>query len=474
MLLLAFLLVAGASAEISYVKTGLKKDMPARLRAAQMNPIPLSSAASSMAQGKSFVFSYLNSHLSAKDTSYTENLSLSITNPTDQAASVQITSPSVLFTALSVVVGAGETKQVAITPASMQTDYMDLYLQKAVIENKSIFVTSNATISLVAGNSLSDGGGEDKFAVLPICQLGNEYHVVGDESAHVFQSYQSTNIITVIATQDNTTVQLNYLFTTPTVLQKGQQLTIATYYTQTTIAVTSTKLVAVLSGSVCGFGYYNPSHCSYEVLMLAPSSTWGNNAPYYKFQPEDVGEFMVMFENAATNLYFDGELVDGGPFTHDSYVIVGTSTGMYITANGPIYVVAVGSANSQNQGAPFFANVISSSTFSKGPYTFSVAPTLDEQLNMKHYIRVICSTVNCIGTVKVDNYVPNGLIYTRMGRSNYYFVDVAVTKGQHSVSYVGKDTAGTQISFGVTVYGFGASRAYAFSPGLTYQANGNC
>ncbi|VDL67953.1 unnamed protein product [Nippostrongylus brasiliensis] len=56
-----------------------------------------------------------------------------------------------------------------------------------------------------------------------------------------------------------------------------------------------------------------------------------------------------------------------------------------------------------------------------------------------------------------------------MGRSNYYFVDVAVTKGQHSVSYVGKDTAGTQISFGVTVYGFGASRAYAFSPGLTYQ-----
>lgn len=78
---------------------------------------------------------------------------------------------------------------------------------------------------------------------------------------------------------------MDYLFTTPTVLNRGQQLTLATYYSQvgqrsrpsrrfqrlmlalaqTTIAVTSNKPVAVMSGSVCGFGYYNPSHCSYEV-----------------------------------------------------------------------------------------------------------------------------------------------------------------------------------------------------------------
>lgn len=50
----------------------------------------------------------------------------------------------------------------------MQTDYMDQYLQKAVIENKALFVNTNATVSLVASNSLSDGGGEDKFVVLPV------------------------------------------------------------------------------------------------------------------------------------------------------------------------------------------------------------------------------------------------------------------------------------------------------------------
>ncbi|PIO69802.1 transporter, major facilitator family protein [Teladorsagia circumcincta] len=89
--------------------------------------------------------------------------------------------------------------------ASLQTDYMDQYLQYAVIENKVLFVDSNVSVSLIASNSLLGAGGEDKFVVLPICQLGMEYHVVGDESSHVFQSYQSTNIITIIATQDSTT-----------------------------------------------------------------------------------------------------------------------------------------------------------------------------------------------------------------------------------------------------------------------------
>ncbi|KAK6040778.1 hypothetical protein COOONC_21717, partial [Cooperia oncophora] len=107
-----------------------------------------------------------------------------------------------------------------------------------------------------------------------------------------------------------------------------------------------------------------------------------------------------------------------------------------------------------------------------------VAPTLDEQLNLKHFIRVTCNSLDCIGTVKIDNYVPNGLLYTRrnkleclrMGRSEYYFVDVAVTGGKHTVSFVGADTPWADIIFGVTVYGYGLNRAYAFTPGLSYQS----
>ncbi|VDM72581.1 unnamed protein product, partial [Strongylus vulgaris] len=163
-------------------------------------------SATAVSQGTSFVFSFLNGHLNAKDTSYTENLSVTITNPGNVDAVVTINSPYPLFSNLTVTVGSGQSKTVPINPADMQTDYMDQYLQKAVVENKTLFVNSNVPVSLIGSNSLTGGGGEDKFVVLPICQLGQEYHVVGDESSHNFASYQSTNIITVIAVQDNTNV----------------------------------------------------------------------------------------------------------------------------------------------------------------------------------------------------------------------------------------------------------------------------
>lgn len=87
-----------------------------------MNAIPPSAAATSVAQGDfhasilgisaefldsllflgtSFVYSYLNSHLDAKDTSYTENLALTVTNPNQQNA--QVTVGELINTVISVL-----------------------------------------------------------------------------------------------------------------------------------------------------------------------------------------------------------------------------------------------------------------------------------------------------------------------------------------------------------------------------------
>lgn len=33
-----------------------------------------------------------------------------------------------------------------------------------------------------------------------------------------------------------------------------------------------------------------------QVLMLPPSSSWAKETAFYKFQPENIGEFMVLFE----------------------------------------------------------------------------------------------------------------------------------------------------------------------------------
>lgn len=89
----------------------MKSELPRSLRLAPSKAVPLSAAPVSQGDysrldevfrifwmhsaavpflGTSFVFSFLNSHLSAKDTSYTENLSVIITNPTDQNALVTV------------------------------------------------------------------------------------------------------------------------------------------------------------------------------------------------------------------------------------------------------------------------------------------------------------------------------------------------------------------------------------------------
>ncbi|VDK45043.1 unnamed protein product, partial [Cylicostephanus goldi] len=218
--------------------------------------------------------------------------------------------------------------------------YDEQYLYNAVVENKTLFVNSNVPVSLIATNSLTEGRGEDKFVVLPICQLGREYHIVGEES--FYEDYQSTNIFTIIAVEDNTTVTLEFFFLEST-LNRGQQLTIITTDWANAVVVTSNKNVAVLSGSVCGYGntYSNhPSQCSYEALMLAPSSNWGKEAPFYKYLPEDSGEFMLFFEEANTDVYFDEQKLSHGPFGSNSYLTCANKTGVYIRATGPIYVVA--------------------------------------------------------------------------------------------------------------------------------------
>ncbi|VDP12536.1 unnamed protein product [Heligmosomoides polygyrus] len=90
LLLATALFTLGVSEPSTRIRTGLRRDLPSHLRAATVNAIPPSAAATSVAQGTSFVYSYLNSHLDAKDTSYTENLALTVTNPNQQNAQVTV------------------------------------------------------------------------------------------------------------------------------------------------------------------------------------------------------------------------------------------------------------------------------------------------------------------------------------------------------------------------------------------------
>jgi hypothetical protein len=101
---------------------------------------------------------------------------------------------------------------VSISPASIQTNYGNVVLNNTVKESKGVFVQSNSSVTIVAGNEHSDAGSGDTFTVFPTCQLGMMYETVNDES-----QLQTTRIYTIVATQDNTNVR--FIFNTRTGLQ---------------------------------------------------------------------------------------------------------------------------------------------------------------------------------------------------------------------------------------------------------------
>lgn len=77
---------------------------PALHAAAKRNQDKVVTSNADMAIGTLFVYSYLNSHLSATDNSYTENLYLTITNPGASLATVTVSSQFPNFNNQTVVV----------------------------------------------------------------------------------------------------------------------------------------------------------------------------------------------------------------------------------------------------------------------------------------------------------------------------------------------------------------------------------
>ncbi|CAD6188477.1 unnamed protein product [Caenorhabditis auriculariae] len=425
-------------------------------------------AESAVNSGTKFMFSFLNSHLaSSLLPNDTEILTVSVTNPSASSANIVITSPWPGFHQMSFSVASGASQMVTINPPSIQTNYMDPEFESVVIENKTLTLISSQPVFVVTSNTHADLDHMDKYSVIPVCQLGQEYNIVGDESS-MASRLKSSNIFTVIATIDNTVVSiLDYRTSGPInyTINTGQQVTLATFWYTTNIVISASNPVAVISGAVCGYGYYNQYECSQETVMLYPTNNYGLHVPYYKFLPEDFGEVMVLMQENNTNVFVDGVQVVTG-LSVFQYIILQFRTGGYITANNPIYGLAIGSTNANNQSGPFFAHIPAQKNFINSPVTFPVAQA-DNEKSLSNYARVV-TLIGNIGFIQLDSYVPNGLVYTRMGRSEFYFIDIPVQPGVHTVSSLNGGF------FSVTVYGFGTITSYAFTPELDLQTSGSC
>uniref|UniRef100_A0A914X1Z5 IgGFc-binding protein N-terminal domain-containing protein n=1 Tax=Plectus sambesii TaxID=2011161 RepID=A0A914X1Z5_9BILA len=419
-----------------------------------------------MTTGTAFVFAFLSSHFNAN---VTENLWVLVSNQNSTATvQVTITSNYPGFQAITATVGPQNVTRIPILPVDLQSQYPNnLTGSVTTIEKKGLRLISTLPVTVYLDNERTHGGSGDGMLVLPICQLGTNYETINEES-----DYATINMYSVVALQDNTEVRWinGSVGGTPTwgvaTLNALEVLT----NSHTTRRLTATEVkasapVAVISGNVCGVSVNNNPVCDFESVMLTPQQAWGTKFFFVTFEGTTLNGF-ILTVNQTTNVYRDSTLLI--TITADQYLIFNTGTS-YIWTDKPAEVVQEGrlKVGTVQTGAPFFVHSPPSEQFITGPVQFATDALLAN--NTEHYVRIVTTVMN-VGTFAIDNYTPSALLYTRVGRSSFYFYNMRIMPGTHTIT-----PASPSNFYSAVVYGYGDSTGYGFAAGLNLPAvNGPC
>ncbi|CAJ0578460.1 unnamed protein product, partial [Mesorhabditis spiculigera] len=415
--------------------------------------------------GQNFIFSVINAHLLDNDNSYTENITVVISNGDSVSADITITSPFVALQNNQFTVPPKTIYSYSLPP-EIQTNYRNVDVGYVKTSNKSIsLVAKNAKVTVVVRNSHSDGLSEDDYVIYPTCTLGSQYHSVGDES--LWSGKNATNIFSITALQDNTLVATYPRLTVVNfTINAGEVLTLSSdIYPMSNYRILASAPVAVTSGAVCGFGYYNQNQCNHEAVMLFPLADSGVAFPYTQFKSEDNGELMVFVTDNRTIVSLDG--VPWDRFDAIEYGLLRVQGSVFITMDKPGYVIAIGSTRSDFQGSPFLAHIPSLSQYTNQTY-LQVQTGLVGRTFASHYIR-IQTDVQMTDGISVDGWPINALFYERQGKSASYIADWSINAGTHVIQ-----TTKPGVRFSATVYGFAPFTAYAYTAGMDLPVVGAC
>ncbi|KAK0417873.1 hypothetical protein QR680_013252 [Steinernema hermaphroditum] len=411
--------------------------------------------------GTKFVFAFTNSHINPNDTISTEKLTVTITNPNPQESQVTIDSKYEGWKgAITRTVPPKSSITVEIAPAAIQAGYGFQKRVGTVVEAKGISLEASAHVTVLAENQHADGGSSDTFTVFPVCNLGTQYKAVGDLAIA-----NKTNLYTIVAAEDNTHV--TFAHRQGTVTKKLQRLQTATFVSidlpTTNNPISADKVVVVVSGAVCGFGYLKVSSiCNEEALMLLPVGAWGSTYPFAPFFGQQKTEVIALPWQQDTVVSFGSEQET---LQNDTYRVWKTEATV-VEASKPVDMIAVGGTTSPDYlGAPFFTHVPAVEQFINGSLTLHTGIDVHSQSVPIHYVRIV-QYLSDLDSVSINGWPVSGLIYRRIGRTNYFYVDYPVGKGKHTVT--------SEKKFGCLVYGYGEFVGYAYVPSLNLPSTATC
>ncbi|CAJ0947869.1 unnamed protein product, partial [Mesorhabditis belari] len=419
--------------------------------------------------GTTFIFAIPNSHIGVNDTSYTEEITLIVTNyDTVNPATVTVSTPSAVFKTTTFTIAPLQNYRFSV-PAEIQVGYKREPKNEWFYSSQSIYLTADTKVSLVAQNLASDSISGGMFVVYPTCTLGQSYRTVGDDTSR----FPVRNDWSIIATQDNTAITVNPpLFgQTSFSLNAGQILVFSSNdFSNVNTQIIGNFPIAMVVGTACGLGYYSNKLCNYEASMLFPVPA-GTAFPFTQFISEDPGEgqLLILAQDNDTLVFSNGRAISTlDAFGYASFLV----TDVYITTNKPVYAFAFSSMRQDGQGSPFLVHIPAVSQFTNQSY-IQVTTGLKSKQGWaeQHFIRLETemTATQSKSKLSIDGSPVSPSLFQRQGTSNIYMVDYPISPGTHTI-----ETIDPAVKYAAIVYGFMQFIAYAYTPGIDLPTFGNC
>lgn len=339
-------------------------------------------------------------------------------------------------------------------------------IQSDIIESKGIHVTTADSVSLFAINFATYSA--DASKILPKQSLGTDYLV----SAYQGLSSQSRSELLIVATEDNTQIQI-----TPSVTTQGNHpagvpflLNIdagEVYQLRSMVGsadLTGTRIVstaqsgdcrpfAVFAGAQCANVPSGCMTCDHLFDQLFPVKTWGTEYYVAPYQTTGTFTYRVIARDNGTLVSLNG----AAPIPMTSGQVLefnNVSSDVQVVGNKPIQVVQfMQGDNCSLNGDPAML-VLNANNQKIDNVTFSTVSSL---VITNHYANIIVETAD-VGNVLLDNVpIPasNFTLFSANPLNSY--AQVPLTQGSHNL----------QANNGLTayIYGMGSAESYSYSVG---------
>lgn len=329
------------------------------------------------------------------------------------------------------------------------------------IMNNGVHVVSEKEITVYGLNRVQFT--TDAYLALPTDILGTDYINLGFGNVNILNGTQ----LGIVATQDATLVSI-----TPTVTTDGHTVGVPyvvnlnqgqTYLLRNTdpspndlsgTFISSDKPIAVFGSHQCAnVPNGNTFACDYLVEQLPPISAWGKNfvsVPLKTRLNGDTYRFLASEDN--TIISVNG--VSIGTINKGHFIQTILTTSSQITSSAPILVAQYSNGTTYDNvtSDPFMMLIFPYEQFLNS-YTITT-PASGFQFN---YVNIVAPTA-AVGAIKMDGTAIPSSEYTPIGSSGFSGAQLNLSIGAHNFN-------GTNLPFGVFVYGFDQFDSYGYPGG---------